>query len=30
MGRKVEKKSKENLTIDNFYRYDPKINTVAR
>ena len=30
MGRKVEKKKKDNLSMDNFYRYDPNINTIAR
>ena len=30
MGRKVELKKKENLSMDNFNRYDPNLNTVAR
>lgn len=30
MGRKVEKQKKENQSMDNFYRYDPNISTVAR
>lgn len=30
MGRKMEIKKKENLTMDNFYKYDPNLNTVAR
>ena len=30
MGRKVELKKKENLSMDNFNRYNPNLNTVAR
>ena len=30
MGRKVEQKKKENVSMDNFYRYDPNLNAVAR
>lgn len=30
MGRKMEIKKKENLTMDNFYKYDPNLNIVAR
>lgn len=29
MGRKIEQKMKENA-MDNFYKYDPKITSVAR
>lgn len=30
MGRKVEHKKKESYTADNFNKYDPKVNSVAR
>jgi hypothetical protein len=30
MGRKMEEKKKEASTMDNFYKYDPNLSTVAR
>lgn len=30
MGRKVEQKKKQNSNSDNFYKYEPKLNAVAR